>query len=267
MSMKPIIPKEHGGWAVLYVPMFVGAAIAGEVTLDVLLLALSGLGMFLSYAPVHMILRHRYVMPLPKDKLKQAVLWSIVYLGFGIAFMVPLLVRGYWLLPVIGIPGLGAFFGNFLLTRRVSKTIPSDLVAVFGLSLSAVCSHYVVTGRITEEAVIVWLLNLLFFWCSVFYVHMKIRAASHKEPVIAMSERLSLGALNILYHIAVVGIVVGLAFYRMTRLYVVLAFVPMLLHALYGTYKLSHRVKFRRLGYLLLAQSVLFGLVLWRVWE
>ncbi len=67
--------------------------------------------------------------------------------------------------------------------------------------------------------------------------------------------------------IAVVAIVVGLAFYRMTRLYVVLAFVPMLLHALYGTYKLSHRVKFHRLGYLLLAQSVLFGLVLWRVWE
>ncbi len=264
---KPIIPKEHGGWAVLYVPMAVGAAIAGGLTLNVLLLALSALGVFLSYSPVHMILRHRYVTPLPKEKLRNAVFWSGVYLAFGTVFMGPLLAQGYWLLPVIGFVGAAAFFGNFLLTRRASKTIPSDIVAVFGLSLSALCSYYVVTGQITLEAVIVWLLNLLFFWSSVFYVHMKIRASARKEPPRDVSERLSLGALNILYHVVVVSIVVGLAFYRITTLYIVLAFVPMLLHALYGTYKLSRRVKFQRLGFLLLAQSILFGLLLWRVWE
>lgn len=265
--MKPIIPKEHGGWAVLYVPMIVSAAIAGGLTLNVGLLALSALGMFMSYTPVHMLLRHAFVMPLQKDRLNNAMLWSGVYLVFGIAFMVPLLVQGYWLLPVLGFPGAVAFFGNFVLTRRVSKSLPSDMVAVFGLSLSGLCSYYVVTGQVTVEAVIVWLLNVLFFWCSVFYVHMKIRAAARKESPLGVTDRLALGALNILYHVVVIGIVVGLALYRMTTLYVVLAFVPMFVHALYGTYKLSRRVTFHRLGFLLLAQSIVFGLLLWVVWE
>jgi hypothetical protein len=264
LSMPPL-PKEHGAWAVLYVPMLVGAAIAGELTWNVLLLALSALGVFLSYVPIHAILRHLFVAPLPQERLREALVWSGVYLGFGVVFVVPLLLQGYTLL-LIAIPGAVALVGNFLLTRTVGKTILGDAVAVLGLSLSAVCSWYVVTGQITSEALVVWLLNLLFFLCSVFYVHMKIRASSVKQDI-GPADRLSLGALNIAYHIVVIAVVTALAFYRFTKLYVLVAFLPMVVHALYGTFRLSRRVKFQRLGLLLLGQSILFGLLLWQMWQ
>lgn len=264
---KPPIPKEHGAWAVLYVPLFVGAALAGAYTWNVFLLALSALGVFMSYVPVHALLRHRFVAPLPEPRLREAMTWSAIYLGFGIAFMISLLVQGYWLLLLIGMPGAAAFLGTFALTRATGKTLLSDLVAVFGLSLSGLCSWYVVRAEVTTEALVVWLLNLLFFWCSVFYVHMKIRAATSKPEVPGMRWRWSVGALNVVYHLFVVALVVGLAVYRMTKLYAIVAFLPMVVHALLGTIKLSRRVSFQRLGFLLLAQSVLFGVLLWHVWE
>lgn len=265
--MKAMIPKEHGAWAVLYVPMLVAALIAGGPTWNVLLLALSALGVFMSYAPMHMLLRHAMVMPLAREQVRRAVVWSAVYGVFGVVFVVPLFMQGYWLLLPLGILGLVAYVLNFLLTRRVPKTLASDMVAVFGLSLSALCSWYVVTGVLEEQAVIVWVLNLLFFGSSVVYVHMKIRAAAARNPDLNRSSLWSVATLNVLYHLVVMIIVAVLAWYRTSKLSLVVAFAPMTLHALYGTYKLTHRVSFRRLGFLLLAHSIGFGFLLWGMWQ
>ena len=265
--MRAMIPKEHGAWAVLYVPMLVAAGLAGGPTWNVLLLALSALGVFMSYVPMHMLLRHVMVIPLPREQLRGAVVWSVVYGAFGVVFIVPLLMQSYWLLLVLGIPGVAAYVLKFLLTRRSPKTVASDMVAVFGLSLSALCSWYVVTGVLDEQAVIVWMLNLLFFWCGVVYVHMKLRAAAAKVSGLSRSNAWSLAKLNVLYHLAVIMIVAALAWYRTSTLSLVIAFVPMTAHALYGTYKLTRRVAFRRLGFLLLAHSIVFAVLLWRTWQ
>jgi hypothetical protein len=262
---QPILPKEHGAWAVLFVPMTVGASIAGTFTTDVLLLALSAFGLFMSYVPVHIILRHFFVTPQSEEKLRQAWFWSTVYISIGVAFMIPLLMKGLWSLVGIGALGLISFFGNFFLTRRYPKTILSDLLAVFGLSLSGPCAYYVVAGILDKNAFVLWLLNFLFFGCSVFYVHMKIRAVSLNKPEFAVDDKLAFGRLNILYHVAVIALVVVLALYEHTKLFTALAFIPMAAHAVYGTYKLSSRVKFKNLGLLLLGQSVLFGVLSWMV--
>ncbi len=263
--LKPIIPKEHGAWAVLFVPLLVGAAVAGRFTANVLLLVLSALGVFMSHVPVHTILRHLFVTIQTKEKLDHAFIWATVYLGFGLAFMIPLFAQGYWMLLAIGAVGAISFFGNFFLTRRFPKTIPSDILAVFGLSLSGLCSYYVVSGMLDTHAIIIWLLMFLFFCCSVFYVHMKIGAATSKKQELSFAEKLSLGKLNVLYHVAVVVLVIALAILQQTKWFTVLVFVPMAAHAIYGTYKLSGKVRFKNLGFLLLGQSMLFGILLWVV--
>ncbi len=262
---KIIVPKEHGAWAVLFVPMLVGAGVGGAVTPNFLLLALSALSVFMSYVPVHTILRHYIVAPQQQDKLDQAWFWATAYFLFGVLFMIPLLVQGYLLLLVIGIVGAISFLGNFVFTRRYPKTIPGDLMAVFGLSLSAPCSYYVVRGTLDGHAVVLWLLNFLFFGCSVFYVHMKIAAATSRKTEIQTREKISLGWLNVMYHVGVVAVVVVLAIYERTNSFALITFVPMAVHAIYGTYKLSNRVAFRNLGFILLAQSMIFGVILWRV--
>jgi hypothetical protein len=68
--------------------------------------------------------------------------------------------------------------------------------------------------------------------------------------------------MNLLYHIAVISIIGALAALQFTSLVALVAFFPMLIHGVYGTLKLSGKVRFKKLGFLLLGQSILFGILL-----
>ena len=258
----PLFTKEHGSWAVLFVPMVVTGSVVGRLTFDFIFLALSALGVFMSYVPVHVLLRHYTGTPSDEVKLEQAKFWAVTYLFIGVAFILPLLAKGYYLLLAIGALGAISFFANFFLTRIFSKTIASDCVAVAGLTLGAPGSYYILTGSIDRTAVLLFIFNFLFFGCSVFYVHMKIRASASKRPEMTWSDRLSLGKMNLLYHIAVISIIGALAALQFTSLVALVAFFPMLIHGVYGTFKLSGKVRFKKLGFLLLGQSILFGILL-----
>ena len=260
---SPLITKEHGSWAVLFVPMFVSASVAGKLTIDFLLLAVSALGVFMSYVPVHTLLRHHTGTTQQEERVTQAKFWAVAYLFVGVAFMVPLLIKGYTFLPAIGVLGAISFFGNFFLARKYSKTIASDLIAVAGLTLSAPSAYYVLTQAIDRFALGLYILNFLFFGCSVFYVHMKIRASITRNSKISWSDKLSLGKLNLFYHGAVILIVGFLIVTQFTAQLALIAFVPMVFHGVYGTLSLSGNVRFKNLGLLLLGQSVLFGILVW----
>ena len=140
-------------------------------------------------------------------------------------------------------------------------------MAVAGLTLSSPSAYYITTGLFDANTAVLWVLNFLFFGCSVFYVHMKIKVSALKKDRLPMREKLSLGRLNIIYHLFVVSVVIMLSLYHFTPLTATLAFLPMFIHAIYGTITLTGKIKFKRLGFLLLAQSILFGIVLVFVWQ
>ncbi|MDZ7291213.1 MAG: YwiC-like family protein [candidate division KSB1 bacterium] len=258
----PFIPKEHGAWAVLFVPLLVGASIAGKFTLNVLLLALGTLAVFMSYVPAQTILRKLLVAPRSPERLLVAKIWTVVYLGVGALFMTPLLLQGLWWLLGIGVLSVIAFFVNFALTRHCAKTVLSDLISVLGLTLSAPAAYYTVTGKLDQTAALLWLMNFLFFGSGIVYVHMKLRAVAAKSREFSFGERLSLGKLNLIYHLVVLAIVAILAIQNFTPLFAIVAFMPMTIHALYGTLKLSSTVRFKNLGLILLLHALVFALVL-----
>ena len=258
----PLITREHGSWAVLIVPMLVSAAVVGKCTIDFLLLAMAAFLLFLAYVPAQVVLREFSGMPQRPEKLRQARFWGT---GYGLATLciaVPLLLKGHPLLFAFGIVGIFTFVSNFYLTKAFGKTIATDLIAVAGLALSGPGTYYVLTGDIDRTAASLYLLNFLFFGCSVFYVHMEIRASAAKNSALSLSGRISQGKLNLLYHAAVVVIIGILATVHLTPAVAILAFVPMLAHAVYGTLTLSRRVRFKKLGFILLGQSLLFGMLL-----
>lgn len=258
----PIITKEHGSWAVLFVPMIVGAAFSDTFSWSILLLAFSALGVFMSYVPMQTMLHHWFGSPQEKQRIHAARFWAFIYLGIGAAFILPLLLTGFWNLLFIGSLGILSFAGNFLLTMTIRKSILSDLMAVAGLTLNAPSAYYVSSGSLGAEAAIVWILNFLFFGGSVFYVHMKIRVSAMKKDQWQWYEKLTVGKLNILYHLFVLGIIFGFVLYRVTPTMVIIAFLPTVIHAVIGTLTLHQRVQFKRLGFLLLAHSIVFCLLL-----
>ncbi len=258
----PVITKEHGSWAVLFVPMFVNACVAGMWSMDIILVALAALGAFLNYAPAQVLLRHYSGVPQRDEKLKQAKFWATAYLCFTAGIVVPLLLKGYVFLLPVGVLGAVFFFCNFFFVKYYSKMIATDLIAVAGLTLSGPSAYYVLTGTLDRTALSLYVLNVLFFGCSVFYVHMKIQASAAKKPNMEWREKLSLGKVNLYYHAAVVTIVTIFAAVHFIPIFVLVAFVPMVVHGVYGTVKLSTKVHFKKLGFLLLGQSIAFGMLL-----
>jgi hypothetical protein len=261
-SVLLVFPKEHGAWAVLFVPMIVGAVIADRFSANLILLFISALGFFLAYQPVQILLRNVQKQKLPDEKLHAAKSWGPAFLAWGAIPSVFLFLQGLWLLVPIGVFALSAFFLNLALTHNRPKSIASDFAAVVGLTTTGPAASYVITGSLEPEGLIVWLLNVLFFGSSVFYVHMKISASSLKKEVMTGRDKLRVGQHNILYHIALLAAVTTLTSTFETPAVVVAAFVPVSLHALIGTVRLSSRVRFKVLGFLLLGQSLFFAIFL-----
>jgi hypothetical protein len=151
---------------------------------------------------------------------------------------------------------------------RGPKTIAGDLVAVVGMTLGAPAGYYLSTSSLDLDALSLWLLNILFFGSTVVYVHMKIRARSTSRSELSWAEKFSLGKLNLAYHVVVVAAVLLLVLMYFTPELALIAFVPMIVHALIGTMKLSGNTSFRRLGFILLVHSAIFGILLSIiVWE
>jgi NAD/NADP transhydrogenase beta subunit len=172
------------------------------------------------------------------------------------------LFQDFWLLlPIAGFAA-ALFLVSLSLTRHKPKSITSDLAAVVGLTMTAPAAMYVLTGRLQTDTLLVWLLNVLFFGSSVFYVHMKIRATGLKKEMLTWRERLLIGHLNILYHLAVLIILTTLVQANHTPALAFVAFVPVSLHAFIGTMRLSSRVGFKKLGFLLLGQSLVFAILI-----
>ena len=262
MIGKPIIPKEHGAWAVLFVPMAIVAAVEERISASFVILALASLAVFLAYLPVQTILRSAFGARQPVEKIRAARTWAFLYLIIA-AFLGGMLVyQGFWLLVPVGVLGTALFVLNFYLARSRSKSISGDFSAIAGLTLTSPAASYVLSGELTAEAVSVWLLTLLFFASSVFYVHMKINASGLKRESMSWRDRISMGQLNLLYHAVVVAILFCLIVSRFTPSLAILAFVPMFLHAVLGTIRLSSSVRFKRLGFLLLGHSLVFGVLL-----
>lgn len=258
----PVITKEHGSWAVLLVPIFASAGVTGRLTMDFFFLTLSALAFFLAYTPGHTLLRHYFGSHQPLEKVAQAKFWTVTYLVIGITFAMRLLITGYALLILFGGLAMISLLGNFFVTRRYSKSIGSDLLAAAGLTLGGPAAYYVLRGRVDGTALLLYVFNFLFFGCSVFYVHMKIRASGTKKSGMTWVDKISLGKLNVAYHIAVVSLVGTLVALHFTSIIALLAFGPMFVHSVVGTLKLSGKVRFKNLGFLLLAQSVVFGVLL-----
>jgi hypothetical protein len=81
------LPKEHGAWAMLYVPFVLGMAVAGRVSWEVLLLLLSTTAIFISRESLLLWWRARVR---GRDAAETGRI-LLIYLVFTAAFGLPLL--------------------------------------------------------------------------------------------------------------------------------------------------------------------------------
>ncbi len=240
-SVKPALPREHGAWGILLIPLATAAGAARAFDLKILLLLAGVLCFYVART----------------SWLKKHWQWTWILLAGSAICTLPLLViwHRWWL----------ALFGAIaapLAFRKTERGVAMQLLAVAGLTLTAPAAWYTATGRLGPEAGLLWLLNLLYFAGGVFYVKMHVAAAVQRKPLGQWRDRLKIGSATLVYYAALTAALSVLAVERSIPWLVLLAYAPVIARAVVGVNRLSATLRIRRLGWTEVAYSVWFAAAL-----
>jgi hypothetical protein len=259
---RPIVPKEHGAWAVLYGSFLVGAGVAGRVTLPVALF-LAGItaatlanGSLASLARPNAGEGH-------EERLRHARVWFVLYGALTLAALLPLVVafRMAFLLPF----GMGAAFflllRAFLVRERDDRTLTGELVGVAGLTMVGAVAHAVGAGEVHAIGAVLWLLLFLFFASGIFYVRMWVHGMVAQRKGVTAAPNPARWPC-VLYHTLLIVIVPTLFLTHLIPWPVLLAFAPAVWRAAAALHRDDARLNLRRLGWSEVAVATTFVLLL-----
>jgi hypothetical protein len=165
-----MLPREHGGWVMLYAPLIVGVSQGQTIRLDVLALALAVTAVYGVRVPAASLLLGR------QGERYLARLWLV---GYALAAAIGALgLAGHpnrWRLLVVAAAGAFLFVVHFVLSvRREHRGAAAELLGVAGLSLTAPLGYLVAGGDSWSGAAVLWALHFAFFGSSVFYVKWRV---------------------------------------------------------------------------------------------
>ena len=259
---RPLVPKEHGIWAVLYGSFLVGVGVAGRVTLPVVLCLVGITAAAFANGSLPILVRAN-THEVHRERRRHARTWILLYGATAATALAPLLLvfRMTFLLPF----GVGAAFflllRAFLIWERGERTLIGELVGVAGLTMVGPVAHAVSTGEIRPISAVLWLLLFLFFASGVFYVRMRIHGlVAERKGVIAGSNPGRWPCA--LYHAVLTMVVPVLFLARVIPWPVLLAFAPAVWRAAAALNRHEARLDLRRLGWSEVAVATAFVLIL-----
>ena len=176
-----ILPREHGAWGLLLVPMVTGAGVAFHQPSHIfplILLLTAALALFWLRTPLESLLG---TSAMRAQTLEEAhTLRSAIVLLAGIASvaLAGLLWKGrnadLW---PLGAVVAAAFIAQAILKKWRRTRMLSEMVGIVGLTAAAPAAYYVVTGEFNITAVTLWLANILFAGDQIHYVQLRIHTA------------------------------------------------------------------------------------------
>lgn len=246
------LPKEHGAWAMLFVPMAVGFCIARTFNIASLLFVVSATLFFISRESLIVWLRAR---ARGKDGSDSRNAW-LVYIIASAAFGAPLLAyyRLFVLVP-IGAIGIVLAIINAVQPKPLGqRTTLGESLAIAGLTMTAPAALYVSTGEWSSLAWLLWLLCAIYFASSIYYVKLRVAAVHAKN----MIERDFAWRRCAVYHFALLGLLVSMAAIGNVRWLAIAAFGPVLFRSFAELAKPSSRLNLKRAGFLEVFYSLVF---------
>lgn len=154
------MPREHGAWGILLIPLVTGAWIGqpnGDRIVSLLLFATAALGLFCLRTPLESWLK---VSPLRARNAteRRAILYSICFyvavsgLALAILFW---RARAYGLL-LLGAAGATAFLAQAILKNLGRHTrLNAQLTGSLALTSTAAGAYYLASGKLDRTALIV----------------------------------------------------------------------------------------------------------------
>jgi hypothetical protein len=257
-----VLPREHGAWGLLLVPLVTGAAVGllrGGALLPVLLFLLASVALFCLRTPVEAALgtSAQRIDTLAERRLVMAAVGG--YAAVASLALAVLLWKG-------NNPGLlllGAIaassFGMQALLRKLGRAtrMASQMAGLVGLTSTAAGAYYVCTGRFDTTAWMIWAANWLFAANQIHMVQLRIRNAK----VAGFRQRLARGWKFLAGEILTVILLVVFFYFRLLPKMSVIAFHPMLLRGAAWFFKKPRPLRVHRLGWMELGFALIFGVM------
>ena len=254
-----IVPREHGAWGLLLVPMVTAAGVAFRQSTNVfpfVLLLTAALALFWLRTPLESLLGISAIRAETKEE-RGSVAFVVLYLAIVAVLASSMLL---WagqnpLLWLIGAAAGVAFVAQAVLRKMGRHTrMLSEIVGTIGLTASAPAVYYVITGKFGITGWMLWLVNLTFAGNQIHYVQIRIHTCklSGFYAKLARARTFALGQL------AMAAVLAAACWLGWMPWLVLLAFVPLLLRGFYYFVQKPALLRVRRLGWNELAQAIVF---------
>ena len=177
-----IVPREHGAWGLLLVPMVTGAGIGfrgSNHIVPLVLLLIAALALFWLRTPLESLLGTSAMRAQTRDERRTVVITIAGIAAVAALALSALLGSGQNpLLWLIGAAAGIAFVAQALLKKLGRRTrMLSEIVGTIGLTAAAPAAYYVITGKFGVTAWVVWVANLIFAGDQIHYVQLRIHTA------------------------------------------------------------------------------------------
>ena len=255
---RPIIPREHGAWGMLYGAFVGGIGVAGQVALPVGLLFVAVTATALGTGPLTLLVR-RGVSPAWRVDRHRALAWLAVYgIIFALAVLPLFLVYRLTFLTAFGL-GAACFLlvRVYLLRGRDDRSLAGELFGAAGLSMVGPAAHAVAARAVEPIGALLWLLLFLFFASGVFYVRMRVRGILARRQGTAPVQQAAVRSCLAYHLVLLVGLPL-LASLHLVPWALLLAFAPALWRAAAGLRELQAPLDLKRLGWSEVAQTLVF---------
>lgn len=257
------VPREHGAWGMLLVPLAIGGAVGlrSRENLPALLsLLVAAVTLFWLRTPVEAMLG---TTPIKARSSEERRYLSIVIGGVSslAAFCLTAIFwhgRSRALLP-IGVVAAAAFGLQALVKRAGRKgRMPAQIVGSIGLTSTAAAGYYVANGGWAPLALALWAINFAFAAGQIHYVQVRI----HSSRATSRSELLGIGDFFLLGEALLCAAVAGAWYFGLVPGFATLAFVPIVIRGLLLFARRPGPLNVHRLGWTELANAVVFGTLL-----
>jgi hypothetical protein len=257
-----MLPREHGAWGILLVPLVTGATVAllrGGSLLPVFLFLLASVSLFCLRTPVEAALGTA-AQRIDNAAERRLVMLAVAgYSGVaGIALTALLWDGSHPALLMLGAIAAGSFGAQAVLRRlgRATRMV-LQIIGLVGLTSTAAGAYYVSTGRLDTTAWMIWAANWIFAANQVHMVQLRI----HNAKVAGISQRLAHGWKFLVGEILTVILLVAFFHFRLLPKMSVIAFHPMLLRGAAWFFKKPRPLRIHRLGWMELGFALIFGVM------
>lgn len=233
--MQLFLPKQHGAWAMLIIPFWLGVVASGFLWQHIPFF-FGWLLLYLATYPLLLLFKGKRIPFYSK--------WTVIYiipallLLFIVLFSRPSIV--YFGLVMIPFFFINAYFSS----KNNDRAFLNDISAILVFSIAGLASSYFYNGSINEATILIFIASIFFFTGSTFYVKTMIREKKNLQ-----FKWISWG-----YHV-----IVPIVWFVLGQWIVGLAFIPSLIRAIYF-YGKPYSAK--QVGILEIVNSVIFFIII-----